>query len=289
LARRPSNKNFKEDITMRIMNNIEAIFAARQLTLTNLKLNKSLEKLSSGYRINSAADDAAGLAISERFRSQINGLEQAQKNVQDGISLIQTAEGGLEELHTILQRMRVLAVQASNQTLTTSDRQLIQLEISQLLSEIDRMRSTVEFNGINLISGLPSTGAGSIILQVGADNGQGLVLNINTMSLAGLGISGLSLTSVTGATSSLGLLDVAINKVSSQRAVLGAMQNRMEHTFNFLGIQRENVMASESRIRDVDFAQEMIEFTKLQILAQAGNAMLAQANLRPQSVLQLFS
>ncbi|HOK41067.1 MAG TPA: flagellin [bacterium] len=274
---------------MRIMNNIEAIFAARQLTLTNLKLNKSLEKLSSGYRINSAADDAAGLAISERFRSQINGLEQAQKNVQDGISLIQTAEGGLEELHTILQRMRVLAVQASNQTLTTSDRQLIQLEISQLLSEIDRMRSTVEFNGINLISGLPSTGAGSIILQVGADNGQGLVLNINTMSLAGLGISGLSLTSVTGATSSLGLLDVAINKVSSQRAVLGAMQNRMEHTFNFLGIQRENVMASESRIRDVDFAQEMIEFTKLQILAQAGNAMLAQANLRPQSVLQLFS
>lgn len=276
---------------MRINNNIQALFAARQLNITNSKMNQSLEKLSSGYRINHAADDAAGLAVSEKLRTQINGLQQADKNVQDGISLIQTAEGGLEELHTILQRMRVLSIQAANQTLTTTDRTLIQMEVTQLLSEITRMNSTVEFNTIKLISG--AGGAGSLSIQVGPNKGESLAIKIGTMSLTALGLQSgstslVNLTSATFASSAISALDTAINKVSSQRAQLGAMQNRFEHTQNFIGIQRENLMASESRIRDTDFALEMVEFTKLQILAQAGNAMLAQANLQPQSVLQLF-
>jgi len=284
---------------LRIMTNLEAIYAHRQLSITNFRINKSMEKLSSGYRINHAADDAAGLAVSEKFRTQIRGLEQAAKNVQDGISMIQTAEGGLEELHEMLHRMRVLSIQAANETLTTSDRALIQLEIDQLLSEIDRMQTSVNFNTIKLLTGAGWTDGtsnfGSFTFHVGANYNQILSVIIQSFSTSGLNINIMgsgqasALTSRAGANSAIALLSAAINMVSSQRAVLGAFQNRLEHTYNFINISRENQIAAESRIRDTDMAAEMVNFTKDQILAQAGQAMLVQANLRPQSVLQLFS
>ncbi len=287
---------------MRIMTNLQAIYAHRQLSVTNFRINRSMEKLSSGYRINHASDDAAGLAVSEKFRMQINGLEQAAKNTQDGISMLQAAEGGLEELQSMLHRMRVLSIQASNDTLTTSDRALIQLEINQLLSEIDRMQTSVEFNTKSLLTGNyltagsnSATQPGSLVFQVGANINQSLSVQIRSFSTTALGINGMAtgsgnaLTSRAGANSSVTLLTTAINSVSSQRAVLGSMQNRLEHTYNFINITRENQMSSESRIRDVDMAAEMINFTKDQILAQAGQAMLVQSNLKPQSVLQLFT
>ncbi|HOK41068.1 MAG TPA: flagellin [bacterium] len=279
-------------MALSVMNNIAALFATRQLSISNAKLNSSLEKLSSGYRINHAADDAAGLAISERLRAQISGIGQAKKNVMDGVSMVQTAEGALDEFGSILQRMRVLAVQAANGTLTTSDRQLISAEVSQLMSELDRMSSSVTFNGVNLLGGTASSSAaGSVILQVGGSDGQIIVMSIGTFSTTAVGINNILASytlSTAAAGSAVSLLDNAINKVNSQRSQLGAIQNRLLNTYNFLGIQEENLTASESRIRDVDFATEMIEFTKNQILVQAGSAMLAQANLMPQAVLQLF-
>ncbi len=278
-------------MSMRIMNNIEATFAHRQLSNTNIRLNKSLEKLSSGYRINSAADDAAGLAISEKFRTQINGLDQVKKNIQDGVSLLQTAEGGLDEVTSILQRLRVLSIQASNDTLTTSDRNLIQQEVTQLVCEIDRMQTTVSFNTIKLfkLSGQGGAGiVGSISIHIGASKSQTLSLMFSSISSTNMSLTNMTLTSSAGAESSISLLTNAINTVSSTRAKIGALQNRLEHTLNFVGISRENQMAAESRIRDVDFADEMINFTKNQILSQAGNSMLAQANMKAQSVLQLL-
>lgn len=286
---------------MVVQHNLSATFAQRQLTITNLSLEKSLEKLSSGYRINHAADDAAGLAISEKLRTQVSGLEQAGRNTMDGISLIQTAEGGLEELHLIMQRMRTLAIEAANDTLTTSDRALLQVEVDQLLQEIDRMQTTVVFNTRQLLTGNYAAGVGSIALHVGANEGQMLGINIGSMSTTGLGIGVLlwknstgaltgnaGMTTQAGAEAAIGLLDSAINTVSSNRADLGAKQNRLEHTYNFIRIAMENMQASESRIRDVDMAEELTKFTKNQILLQAGNAMLAQANLKTQSVLQLL-
>jgi len=267
---------------LRVMNNVAAQFAHRQLTITNLNLNKSLEKLSSGYRINHASDDAAGLAVSEKLRTQVYGLEQTRRNIMDGISLLQTAEGGLEELQSILQRIRVLAIQSSNGTLTDSDRVLIQSEVTQLLCEIDRMATTVTFNTIQLFSGA------SVTIQAGANAGQSLQLNLTSQSTTALCINSISLSSMTAASSAISSLTSAINSVSALRATIGAMQNRLEHTYNFTGISRENQMAAESRIRDVDFADEMVNFTKQQILLQAGNAMLAQANMMPQMVLQLL-
>ncbi len=284
---------------LRIMTNLQAIYTHRQMSLTNFRINRSMEKLSSGYRINHAADDAAGLAVSEKFRTQIKGLEQSGKNTQDAISMIQTAEGGLEELHNMLHRMRVLSIQASNETLTTSDRALIQLEIDQLLSEIDRMQTSVEFNTKPLLTGAyfdtNGTNLGSLVFHVGANYNQTISVRIQSFSTTGLNInsmgtgSGSALTSTGGANSAIELLSAAINTVSSQRAVLGAFQNRLEHTYNFVNITRENQIAAESRIRDVDMAAEMVTFTKDQILSQAGQAMLVQANMKPQSVLQLFS
>ena len=281
---------------MRIITNLDAIYAQRQMNITNSRIEKSMEKLSSGYRINHAADDAAGLAVSEKFRTQINGLEQAGKNVQDGISMIQTAEGGLEELQTMLHRMRVLGLQAANETLTTSDRALIQLEVDQLLSEINRMQTSVNFNTKLLLNGtyaLPGA-TGSLVFHVGANYNQTISVQIQSFSTTGLNIAslatskGCALTSRAGANSAVALLSTAINKVSSQRAVLGAFQNRLEHTYSFINISRENQIASESRIRDTDMAAAMVNFTKDQILSQAGQAMLTQANLKPQNVLQLF-
>jgi len=286
--------------SLRIVHNITAMNAHRNLTNTNFRLNNSLEKLSSGYRINRAADDAAGLAVSEKFRTQIYGLDQAQRNTQDAISMIQTAEAGLEELHNILQRMRILAVQASNDTLTDSDRVLIQLEITQLLCEIDRMQTNVQFNTKNLLTGAYATppalgGPGSLVFHVGANMNQTFsvviasfsttVMNIDTL---GDGTTAFNLTTRNAAESCIQLLSNAINQISAQRAQLGAVQNRLEHTYNFIGISKENQQMSESRIRDVDLAAEMVDFTKEQILMQAGQAMLTQANMLPSTVLQML-
>jgi len=264
-------------MSLRINQNIEAFNAHRQLVGTNEKLQKAMERLSSGYRVNRAADDAAGLAISEKLRSQIRGVSQAQRNIQDGISLVQTAEGSLDEVHSMLQRVRELAVQYQNGTLSVSDKAAIQSEVDQLASEIDRIGSTAQFNGKKLLDGTTT----QISFQVGANDGEQIAVGLTALS------SAVGTVDVTSSVV-LSALDVAIGNVSTQRAAFGAIQNRLEHTMNGLATYQENLMASESRIRDVDMAAEMVDFTKLQILQQAGTAMLAQANQSPQSVLSLL-
>jgi flagellin len=273
---------------LRIQNNVEAFNAHRQLTGTAAKAAKSMEKLSSGYRINRAADDAAGLAISEKMRAQIGGLQQAQRNAQDGVSLVQTAEGALNEVHSMLQRVRDLKVQYENGTLDTDDKAAIVAEVKQLASEITEIRGKTEFNGITLLDGAGGS-AGTISFQVGANGGE--TISVTTKDVAGASGTG----SVDGVTSTstweaLGLsdIDAAINNVSTIRADFGAVQNRLEHRLNNLSTYQENLVASESRIRDVDMAAEMVNFTKLQILQQAGTSMLAQANQAPQNVLSLL-
>jgi flagellin len=243
-----------------------------------------MEKLSSGLRINRAGDDAAGLAISEKMRGQVRGLDQASRNAQDGISLIQTAEGALNETHDILQRMRELSVQGANDTNTTADRAEIQKEITQLTEEIDRIANTTEFNTQNLLSG----GFSGKSFQIGANSGQTITLTIATMGAAGLGVDAIAVSSNTAANTSITAIDAAISRVSSERSKLGAMQNRLEHTINNLSASSENLTAAESRIRDVDMAKEMMNQTKNSILGQAAQAMLAQANQQPQGVLQLL-
>ena len=264
-------------MSLRINNNVEAFNAHRQLVATSDRASKSMERLSSGYRINRAADDAAGLAISEKLRGQIRGLSQAQRNAQDGVSLVQTAEGSLNEVHSMLQRVRELAVQYSNGTLSTSDKAAITAEAAQLASEIERIGTTTNFNGIKLLDGSAST----VSFQVGAnDNDQ---ITVTTESLGGkVGSIDVS------ATSAISAIDAAIQNVSTLRSTFGAVQNRLEHTLNNIGTYQENLTASESRIRDVDMASEMVEFSKDQILQQAGTSMLAQANQAPQSVLSLL-
>nr|MBO2482259.1 flagellin [Bacillaceae bacterium] len=271
---------------MRINHNISALNTYRQLSFNNTQTAKNLEKLSSGYRINRAGDDAAGLAISEKMRGQIRGLEMATKNAQDGISLIQTAEGALNETHAILQRIRELAVQAANDTNTDNDRDELQKEVDQLLQEIDRIANTTQFNTKNLLDG--SLSGSGLIFHIGANQDQNVTLTISSMRASGLGVSGIDISSQSGANNAITIIDNAIDKVSSERAKLGAMQNRLEHTINNLGAAAENLTAAESRIRDVDMAKEMMEFTKNSILTQAAQAMLAQANQLPQGVLQLL-
>ncbi len=284
---------------MIINHNISALNTYRQLSFNAANGAKSLEKLSSGYRINRAGDDAAGLAISEKMRGQIRGLNQAQRNGQDGISLIQTAEGALTETHAILQRMRELVVQAGNGTNATEDVTAIQDEIGALIEEIDGIGDRTQFNGKTLLDGTYTAASGgeAITLQIGANTGQTLTLNIESMKAADLGATGLAMSSIdvtafaTSGTSfdeQLASIDKAIEQVSSQRSALGALQNRLEHTINNLGAASENLTAAESRIRDVDMAQEMMEFTKNNILTQAAQSMLAQAIQVPQSVLQLL-
>jgi flagellin len=276
---------------MRINHNIASLNTYRQLTINNTAGSKSLEKLSSGYRINRAGDDAAGLAISEKMRGQIRGLNQAERNAQDAISLIQTAEGALNETHSILQRMRELAVQAASDTNTKIDREELQKEIEQLLEEIDRISTDTEFNTMTLLNGDYSTEASALTFQVGANSEQVVSIQLNDMSATTglvLTTSTVNLETRTDATTAIDNIDDAIKKVSSERAKLGAMQNRLEHTINNLGTTAENLTASESRIRDVDMAKEMMEFTKNSILQQAATAMLAQANNQPQVVLQLL-
>jgi flagellin len=270
-------------MSLRIQNNIEAFDAHRALSATTDKLSKSMERLSSGYRINRAADDSAGLAISEKLRAQIGGLAQAQRNAQDAVSMVQTGEGSLAEVHSMLQRVRDLAVQFNNGTLSTSDKASITLEVTQLCNEIARIGSQTKFNGISLLSG-----ANTITFQIGANDNE--TITVNLMSLFGTGSSvdvDAGIFNFSG-TVTLQCIDDAIDNVSTARSTFGAVQNRIEHTLNNLASYQENLTASESRIRDVDMASEMVEFTKDQILQQAGTSMLAQANTLPQSVLTLL-
>jgi flagellin len=265
-------------MSLRIQSNVEAFNAHRNLVDTSARLSKAMEKLSSGYRINRAADDAAGLAISEKLRAQIKGLAQAQRNAQDAVSLVQTAEGSLTEVHSMLQRVRELAVQYQNGTLSASDKTAIVSEVGQLTDEIERIGGSAKFNGINLLNT-----SGTVTFQVGADDGDSI--SVATVSLgSSVSLASLSLADSTAIAS----IDAAIDSVSSTRATFGAVQNRLEHTLSNLAVYQENLVSSESRIRDVDMAEEMVSFTKLQILQQAGTAMLAQANQSPQSVLSLL-
>src|SRR5919199_3582800 len=297
-ARSPRKKESSVPMGLRIQNNVEAANAHRQLTGTASKAAKSMEKLSSGYRINRAADDAAGLAISEKMRGQIGGLAQAQRNAQDGVSLVQTAEGALTEVHSMLQRVRDLKVQYSNGTLDTSDKEAIAAEVKQLATEIGKIRSDTEFNGIKLLDGTGGT-SGSISFQVGANTGESISVTTKDITasatsagMAALQTVGTAATDAAASTAFAGVtldnIDDAIEKVSSLRAGFGAVQNRLEHRLNNLASYQENLVASESRIRDVDMASEMVDFTKLQILQQAGTSMLAQANQAPQGVLSLL-
>jgi flagellin len=264
---------------LRVNTNVEAFNAHRNLSQTSVGMSKSMEKLSSGLRINRAADDAAGLAISEGMRAQIRGTAQASRNAQDGISLVQTAEGSLNEMHAILQRVRELSIQWANGTLSTSDQAKITAEVAQLTAELVRIRDSSKFNGIALFS---SSAATNITLQVGANGNVDAAGNANRV---GVSIGTLDFTSVS---MDVTTIDTALTSVSNVRAALGALQNRLEHTIANLGVYQENLQASESRIRDVDVAQEMVNFTKLQILSQSGTSMLAQANQSAQGVLSLL-
>ncbi|MEE5989469.1 MAG: Flagellin [Firmicutes bacterium ADurb.Bin354] len=271
---------------MIVQHNLIAMNSNRMLGLTTSAQAKSTEKLSSGYRVNRAADDAAGLAISEKMRRQIKGLTQASRNAQDGISCVQTAEGGLAEVHDMLQRMTTLAVQASNDTLTSADRGYLDQEVQALKSEIDRVASTTTFNEQNLLDGSFSAKN----LQVGAESGQYIAISIAAMSASGIGISGVS---VSGADNSLAedaisQVKAALASVSSQRADLGAVQNRLEHTIKNLDNVVENTTSAEAAIRDTDMATEMVTYSNANILAQAGTSMLSQANQSNQNVLSLL-
>jgi len=285
---------------MIINHNLSAMFADRSLRTTNLNVEKGMEKLSSGLRINRAGDDASGLAVSEKMRSQIRGLERASKNAQDGISFIQTTEGYLQESQDIVQRLRELSVQASNGVYTMEDRMQIQVEVSQLVDEIDRIASHAQFNGLNLLTGRFAREAGENIVtgsmwfHIGANMDQRVQVYIGTMSSKALGVRNIgdgtimSLESPDGSNRSIGTLDAALKKINKQRADLGAYQNRLEHAIRGIDVGAENVQAAESRIRDADMANEMVNYTKNSILAQAGNAMLAQANQKTQQVMQLL-
>jgi len=283
---------------LRINNNIAAQNAYRNLSVTDGQMGKSLEKLSSGYRINRAADDAAGLSISEGLRSQIGGLKVAVRNAQDGISVVQTAEGALTETHSILQRMRDLSVQASSTGSQDSDaRSAAQTEFSQLGQELDRIASTTAFVGQKLLDVASTAYVGTFQVGANGSSSDQIAVNLTTAAFgsgsalsgfdsAGLGVGSLDLN--TSGTAAIDAIDTAIKGVSTARATLGAYQNRFEHTINNLNVAVENLSASESRIRDTDMAQEMVSFTRSQILTQAGTSMLAQANQAPQNVLSLL-
>ena len=271
-----------------VYNNVEAQNAHRLLSNTGTQLNKSMERLSSGLRINRAADDAAGLAVSEGMRSQIRGMNVASRNAQDGVSMVQVADGALGNVGDMLQRVRDLAVQASNGTLTDAQRKNLDTEVQQVLTEIGKTGTATEFNGLKILAGSVATAASAVTLQVGANASQNIAFTIGTVSASDLGISGIAVSTAASATAAIASLDAAISTVTTSRANLGAIQNRLEHTINRLGMTSENLQAAESRIRDADMASEMIDFTKHQILQQSGMAMLAQANQSPQSVLSLL-
>ena len=269
---------------MVVQHNLTAMNSNRMLGLTQSTISKSTEKLSSGYRVNRAADDAAGLAISEKMRRQVRGLTQAATNAQDGISCVQTAEGALNEVHDMLQRMNELANQAANGTNTDTDRSYIQQEVGNLLTEIDRVKDTTTFNEKNLLNGSFK----NVNLQVGAEKGNTISLTIGSLGVKGLGISGLSVATASKAGLAISAIKGAITTLNQNRANLGAVQNRLEHTINNLNNVVENTQAAESKIRDTDMAAEMVKYSNANILAQAGQSMLAQANQSNQGVLSLL-
>lgn len=274
---------------MVVQHNLQAANTNRQLGITTSAQAKSTEKLSSGYKINRAADDAAGLSISEKMRSQIRGLNKASSNAQDGVSLVQTAEGALNETHSILQRMNELATQAANGTNTSVDRSAIRAELDQLTSEINRIQSTTQFNTMNLLDGTFSGATKQMKLQVGALSGQSINFSIANMCATKIGLkTNLSVSTFTKAGSYMKAVQDAIEVVSKQRSAMGAIQNRLEHTIANLDTTSENTQSAESRIRDTDMASEMVTYSKNNILAQAGQSMLAQANQSTQGVLSLL-
>ncbi|HOJ49745.1 MAG TPA: flagellin [Spirochaetota bacterium] len=285
---------------MIINHNLSAIYANRQLGINDINLQKNIEKLSSGTRINRAGDDASGLAVSEKMRSQIRGLNRAAQNAQDGISFIQTTEGYLQNTQDIIQRIRELAVQAANGIYTVEDRMQIQVEVSQLVDEVDRIASHAQFNGLNMLTGRYAAATegqvatGSMWFHIGANMDQREKVNIGTMTAKALGLKELttgevlSLSTITKANTAIGVLDEALKRVSKQRADLGAYQNRLEFATKGILIAAENLQAAESRIRDTDMAAEMVDYSKNNILIQSATAMLAQANQKNQSVLQLL-
>jgi flagellin len=283
---------------MIINHNMSAAYANRTLGVQGATVAKNIEKLSSGMRINRAGDDASGLAVSEKLRTQVRGLNQAQKNIENGVSFIQTTEGYLSETQDILHRVRELSVQAANGVYTDEDRLQIQVEVSQLVDEINRIASHAQFNGMNMLTGnfAKDTVTGGIMqFQVGANMDQNKRIYIGTMTAQALGLQGaqggndaVSIANPEAANLTIGIIDSALKQVSTQRADLGAYQNRFEMASKGVGVAAENLQAAESRIRDVDMASEMVDYVKNQILVQSGTAMLAQANTQPQSVLQLL-
>ena len=285
---------------MVINHNMSAMFSNRQLGVTQLANTKDMEKLSSGEKINRAGDDASGLAVSEKMRSQIRGLNQASRNASNGISFIQTTEGYLQETTDIVQRIRELAVQSSNGIYSDEDRMQIQVEVSQLIAEVDRIASTAQFNGMNMLTGRfaqangENSVTGSMWLHIGANMDQRIQVFIGTMTASALGLREVGTETIMNigtpgdANQAIGTLDEALKSINKQRADLGAYQNRLDHAVKGLDIAAENTQASESRIRDTDMAKQMVEFTKNQVLSQAGTAMLAQANSQSQSVLSLL-
>ena len=274
---------------MVVRSNLMAMNANRQLGVNNTQVGKSLEKLASGFRINRAGDDASGLAISQKMQAQIKGLDMASANAQDGISLIQTAEGALTEVHDMLERMSELAVKASNGTLQTTsgnDTDKIKKEIEQLTKEIDRIADNTKFNGVSLLNV-----GGSVTLQIGATASETRQVPLTSLKSSDRPLSNIATSLATGGTSAAGaiaMITAAINKVSEQRALFGALQNRLEHTVNNLNVTSENLSSANSRIKDTDMAKEMMSYTKMNVLTQAAQAMLAQANQQPQGVLQLL-
>jgi flagellin len=281
---------------MIINHNVSAMFANRMLSIQNQKVDSSIEKLSSGMRINKAADDASGLAVSEKLRSQIRGLNQAERNIQSGVSFIQATEAYLQETQDILHRLRELSVQAANGIYSDEDRMQIQVEVSQLIDEVNRIASHAQFNGMNMLTGrFSQDGSATMQFQIGANMDQNERVYIATMTAESLGLQGIqgstnsvSISTPEQANLTVGVLDSALRVVSKQRADLGAYQNRFEMASVGIASAAENLQAAESRIRDVNMASEMVDYVKNQILVQSGTAMLAQANTQPQSVLQLL-
>jgi flagellin len=279
---------------MIINHNLSAVFAHRQLKFNYNAVDKNVEKLSSGMRINRGGDDPAGLAVSEKMRSQIRGLRQAARNIEDATSFIQTTEGYLQESQDVIHRIRELAIQSSNGIYTPEDRMQIQVEVSSLLSEVDRVATTAQFNGMNMLTGSfadPGAGGtptGSMWFHLGPNAHQRVVAYVGTMTTEGLGINNVSISSPEAANASIASLDNALNKISKQRADLGAYQSRFEQAIAGVMSAYENTQASESRIRDTDMAEEMVDYVKNQILVQTSVAMLAQANMKSSGVLELL-
>ncbi len=280
---------------MRINHNMSAIFANRQMKNVSARLDKSIEKLASGEVINRAGDDASGLAVSEKMRTQINGLVQAEKNAQNGLSFIQVAEGSFQQVNDILQRIRTLSVQSANGIYSNSDRSQIQVEVSQLIDEIDRISTSAEFNRMKMLTGRYSKGSktGSMFFHVGANSNQRIRVYINTIGSKALNLydpkgEKRSISTVGDANAMIGYVDLALEKLNRQRADLGAYYNRIENTIRALTRSYENMMAADSRMRDVDMAAQMVDYTKDQILVQTGTAMLAQANFKPKLVMKLL-